>query len=111
MDILFRTSKLRKLVNEQRRLQRKYGNEMARAIRRRLDDLSAAEVLEDCRHLPGSYHELIGDKKGLISADLRGPYRLLFVSVDNPILTKPDGSLDWSQVRSVMIVEIEDTHE
>jgi plasmid maintenance system killer protein len=84
---------------------------MARVIRRRLDDLDAAETLEDMRNLAGRCHELTGDRAGQLSLDLAHPRRLIFIPNDYPVPTKPDDGLDWKQIRSVRILEIEDTHE
>lgn len=63
------------------------------------------------RQLPGRCHELIGDRKGEISIDLDGPYRLIFEPADNPPPTNEDGGLDWKRVTAVVILAVEDTHE
>lgn len=100
-----------KTFNKTKKLRREYGVEMARVIQRRLDDLAAAECLEDMRHLPGRCHELSGDRKGTLSVDLRKQYRLIFrpyVPGSDP--TKPDGGLDWEAVDAIEIVEVDDTH-
>jgi proteic killer suppression protein len=62
------------------------------------------------RNLPGRCHELTGNRKGQISIDLEGPYRLLFEVADNPIPQKEDGGLKWSDVHTIRILGIEDTH-
>jgi plasmid maintenance system killer protein len=81
-------------------------------IRRRLDELRAAEVLEDLRNLPGPRcHELRGDRAGQISVDLDHPYRLIFEPADDPVPRKPDGGLDWRSVTAVRILEVTDTHD
>jgi plasmid maintenance system killer protein len=84
---------------------------MARVIRRRLDDLDAAETLEDMRNIAGRCHELLGDRAGQLSLDLAHPQRLIFVPQGERVLRKADGGLDWTQIRSVRILGIEDTHE
>jgi len=91
-------------------MQRGYGQEMAKVLRRRLDDLKAARTLEEFRRLPGRCHELRGKRAGQLSLDLRGPYRLLFVPAHEPLPRKADGGLDWTQVTAVRIIEVEDTH-
>ena len=52
-----------------------------------------------------------GNFKGKLSVDLDGPYRLIFEPADDPIPRKEDGGLDWSRVRSIRILKIEDTHD
>ena len=57
MDIVFENNKLQKECNDQRLLEKNHGKDRAKRIRRRLDDLRAADVLEDMRNLPGRCHE------------------------------------------------------
>lgn len=64
-----------------------------------MDDLVAALTLEEFRNLPGRCHELHSDRAGQLSLDLDGPYRLIFEPADDPIPTKPDGGLEWSDLR------------
>ena len=109
MDISFSSEKFRELCNRFDRLQRKHGQHRARKIRQRLDELRAAENLAEMWNI-GRCHELVGDRKGQLSLDLDGPYRLIFEVADNPVPTKPDGGLDWSQVTAVKILGVEDTH-
>ena len=111
MDIIFSTSKLRKLCNDRSRLTRKYGFRQAALIRQRLDELRAAETLQDLRYLPAARcHELTGDRQGKLSVDLVHPYRLLFLPGDEPAPRKEDGGLDWTGVTAVEILGVEDTH-
>jgi len=111
LRILFRTKKLGKLCNSSKLARQKWGDVMARRLRARLDDLDAAEVLEDLRNLPHvRCHELTGERKGQFSLDLQHPYRLLCVPADDPVPRKPDGGLDWSRVTAVEILEVADTH-
>lgn len=111
VDIHFDNTKLERNCNSQRALVREYGERMAVVIRRRLDDLEAAGTLEDMRSLPGRCHELRGDRAKQLSLDLVHPQRLIFAPADNPVSSKTDGGLDWSNVKSVLILGIEDTHE
>ncbi|HEY9691641.1 MAG TPA: hypothetical protein V6D15_05525 [Oculatellaceae cyanobacterium] len=111
MDIVFKNNKFEKECNNQRLLEKKYGQDRAKRIRRRLDDLRAASVLEDMRNLPGRCHELLHDRAGQLSLDLDHPYRLIFEPADEPIPKKPDGGIEWTKVTAVMIIGVEDTHE
>ena len=111
MDVVFSTSKLRRECNDAKVRSRRYGTRRAALIQRRIDEIRAAGVLEDVRHIPGPRcHELTGDRKGQISVDLDHPYRLLFEPANDPIPRKPDGGLDWNQVTAVRILEVTDTH-
>jgi proteic killer suppression protein len=97
--------------NETKRLIKRHNLQRAKLIRRRLDDLWAADSLEEMRLLPGRCHELKGERKGQLSLDLDGPYRLLFVAAHNPAPTKPDGGLDWTQVAAIIVLGVVDTHD
>jgi len=110
MDIVFKDNNFKEECNDQRLLQRKHGAKRAKKIRQRLDDLRAANVLEDMRNLPGRCHELTHNKEGQFSLDLDHPYRLIFESADEPIPTKQDGGIDWTKVTIIRIIGVEDTH-
>jgi proteic killer suppression protein len=114
LDIYFKSTKLEKEFNEGKRLERVHGSLRAKKIRLRLNELRAASSLYDLgppKSGPGRCHELTGGRKGQLSVDLDHPYRLIFVPYHNPVPVKKDGGLDWKQVTSIMIIEIEDTHE
>lgn len=111
MDIQFDSRQLEKDFNDLKRLKRKYGEENARRIRRRLDEIRAADRLEDLRALQQCRcHELTGDRKGQLSVDVLQPYRLIFVPAHDPIPRKESGGLDWANVTAILILEIADTH-
>jgi plasmid maintenance system killer protein len=111
VEINFDNSKLERECNNHRALIKRYGDRMASVIRRRLDDLDAAETLDELRHLPGRCHELLHDRAGQPSLDFVHPERLIFVPALSPVPRKPDGGLDWQRVTSILILGIEDTHE
>ena len=111
MDIVFKDQKFETQCNNQRILQKQHGKIRAKRIRQRLDNLRAANVLEDMRNLPGRCHELREDRAGQLSLDLDHPYRLIFEPADNPIPIKPDGGIDWKKVTAITIIGVDDTHE
>ena len=112
MDIVFKNQKFKEQCNNQKLLVRKYGKDMAKRIRRRLDDLQAVLTLEDMRPpFPGRCHELRHNRAGQLSLDLVHPQRLIFEPAKEPIPKKPDRGIDWSQVTAIRILDIDDTHE
>ena len=111
MEILFPIGDAPEEWNDTKRLVRRHNSQRAKLIRRRLDDLRAAAVLEVMRNLPGRCHELKGDRPGQLSIDLDGPYRLLFTPAHNPRPEKPDGGLDWTRVTAIILVGVVNTHE
>jgi toxin HigB-1 len=111
MIIIFKTNKLRKTCNTFKLSEREFGTDQARKLRQRLDELFAAETLEDINHLPPPRcHELKHNLKGKFSVDLRHPYRLIFEPAEEPVPLKEDGGIDKSKVRTIRILIVEDTH-
>jgi plasmid maintenance system killer protein len=111
MEITFASSKLEKECNQEKLLIRRYGPKQAQLLRRRLDEIRAADSLEVLGTLPQARcHELKADRAGQISVDLKHPYRLLFEPAQQPTPRKPDGGLDWAKITAVRILEVEDTH-
>jgi len=78
----------------------------------RMAELNAANSLEDISHLPPHrLHELTGERKGQFSVDLKHPFRLLFIPINEPLPQKEDGGLDKTKIDEIQIIDIEDTHE
>jgi proteic killer suppression protein len=112
MDIRFADRKLERECNDSRLLRRRHGERRAKLLRRRLDELHDAQVLEDLRNVTGARcHELTGNLKGFLSVDLDHPYRLLIRPDHDPVPRRPDGGVDWSNIQAVIVVGVEDTHE
>jgi plasmid maintenance system killer protein len=109
LEVLFEDADLARTFQNVRELRKKHGEVRAKKIQQRLNDLEAAETLAIMRSVPGRCHELHGDRAGQLSLDLDHPYRLLFRPADNPD-PGPGGGLDWSAVRAVVVIGIEDTH-
>jgi plasmid maintenance system killer protein len=110
IEIIFRTERLRRDCTEDRWMRRAWGANRTRVLRRRLDQIHAAETLADLRPVHPRTHELIGDHAGQISLDLDGPWRVLLEPVDPEAVRKPDGGLDWTRITAVRILAVEDTH-
>ena len=111
MEIAFQTARLKKECGDFKLLRKAHGEHRARLIRRRLDAITAAVVMEDLRNAPGRLHELRGDRQGQLSLDLDGPYRLIVVPAHNPVPVRAGGGMDWTRITGVTILGIEDTHE
>jgi plasmid maintenance system killer protein len=114
MDITFKTKKLEKAFNESRQLEATHGPKRAKKIRIRMQELRAATSLNDFwppKSPPGRCHELTeGKQQGQLTVDLDHPYRLIFVPDHDPIPLLADGGLDWSRVKVIKILGVEDTH-
>lgn len=84
---------------------------VAKKLQNRLDDLDAAQTMQDMRHTPGHWEELKRDRLGQFSAQLHGGYRLIVKPQKDPPPTKSDGGLDWHAIDSLFIIEIVDYHD
>ena len=109
MEVTFGDPDLAETFGDMRLLRKKHGAVRAKKIEQRLKQLAAAKTLDVMRSAPGRCHELHGDRAGQLSLDLDHPYRLLFQPGGDPD-PGPGGGLDWSAVRSVVVIGIEDTH-
>lgn len=110
MEVLFASEKLKRALSTHRLLQKEWGQEGAKRITLRLQQLSAALDLGEMRHLPGRCHELTNDRAGRLAVDVHQPYRLIFRPSADPPPRKPHGGLDWTQVDSITVTEIVDYH-
>ena len=111
MNISFAGKDLKKYANDDRSAVRKLGARRAELFKQRLDDLRAAETLEDVRHLPGHYHEMRENRKGQWACELDQPYRLIFEPHENPIPTNEHAQYIWLEIKGVEIVEIVNYHK
>ena len=111
MNITFFDRKFEKIVNDDRAMDRAFGKIRAGKLRLRLTQLEDAETLEAVRHLPGNYHELIGDRKGQWACDLDQPYRLIFKPHEDPIPKNEHGQYIWIEILGVEIIEIINYHK
>ena len=110
MEIEFSGSKLERVCNDSRLLQKEYGHQ-APVIMRRLAVLRAAPNLATVPvDKPERRHELVGNRKGTFAVDLKHPFRLIFEPAEDPVPRKDDGGIDLQRVDSIRILQIEDYH-
>ncbi len=114
MNITFKTKKLQKLFNQNKKLIKKYGERRTKLIQLRLVQIQAAQSLTDLGPPysgPARCHELKGNRAGTFSVDLEHPYRLLFYPNHDPVPTREEGGINWSQITTIEIIGVEDTHD
>jgi proteic killer suppression protein len=111
MEILFKTSKLRKTLCSESLLVREFGKENARVIMRRMVTLDAAECLADIPAAkPTRRHALSGKRKGQYAIDVKHPFRIVLEPAADPVPIRDDGSVDLERVASIRILGVEDYH-
>jgi plasmid maintenance system killer protein len=107
-------NKLKAALKSEAACQKQYGQDMMKKIMLRLSELRAAVSLADFWP-PGSgperCHELKGELAGTFSIDLKQPYRLLFVPIEESApKDRSDEQKRWAFITRIEIVAIEDTH-
>lgn len=96
MKLRYRSRELERQCTESRYMQRKLGEQVAKALRLRIAELSRAREMTDLLLGTGRWEELQGDRSGQWSARLSKNWRLI---------VEPDG-----EVIAVIIVDITDYH-
>ena len=104
MKINFTSKKLKKKFETKKELEKAYGTRRARKIIQRVNELYAAESLQDIKHIPSSrLHRLSGNYKNYFAIDLVHPYRL--------IIKPEDGKIeDLRTITLVEVFKVEDYH-
>src|SRR5437660_2856846 len=114
MEIYVRDNKLKAALEDEATCKRRYGKDMTKKLNLRLAALRAAISLADFwppMSGPERCHELKGDLAGTFSIDLKQPYRLLFVPIEeNAPKDRSDEQTRWLAITKIEIVAIEDTH-
>jgi plasmid maintenance system killer protein len=110
VDISFKTTKMAKTCINSKERVIAYGPERAKKIGLRLDQMRAAANLRVFKAVHPRCHPLSADRESQWSADLDGPYRLLFEIADDPVPLDPHGNIDLAEVQKVRIIQIADTH-
>lgn len=110
MDVQFTSPKQLQQFSSSKTLRKTWGDDGAKKVMLRLQQLAGATTLEDMRALPGRCHELSDDRAGSLAVDLHKGFRLVFQPSADPPPTKDDGGLDWTSVDSVTVREIVDYH-
>ncbi|WP_296444237.1 type II toxin-antitoxin system RelE/ParE family toxin [Rhodoferax sp. UBA5149] len=111
MKFDFLDLKLHAQCHDSRLATKALGAESTKKLKARLDDLDAAQSMEDMRNLPGHWEELKGDRAGQFSVRLRGGLRLIVKPQKQPPPSKPDGGLNWLAIDSLYIIEVVDYHD
>jgi len=110
MEIIFANNQIRKICTDDKTTRKELGQNGARVLTNRLEQIKRFDNLELLRFEPGRWHELTGDRWGQLACNLDGPNRLVFEPGHSPRPLKPDGGLDWTRVTIVELIEIIDYH-
>lgn len=98
MEVEYRSKRIEKICTDASYAEKKYGWEMAEKIQARVDQIIAADTVEQMIQFNiGRCHPLKGDRKDQYAVKLVGAYRLVFEK-------------KGSQVQIALITEIVDYH-
>jgi hypothetical protein len=102
MNIVFDNDELRLECNNQELLRKRYGGELAKVLRLRLDELFNAQSLDEMRSLPHIGISGPALANGILQLDLTGAHRLAFRA--HPASKYGHGGLDWKKIDSILIL-------
>lgn len=111
MELTFADKEFRDLCLNETLAKQTLGKPLAEKLKARLADLAAVSTVSDLFMLPGSPRELANDKRGHMVVDLVNGYMLVFKSghIKERILTS--GDIDWSRVRRIKILGLENGYD
>jgi proteic killer suppression protein len=86
LDITYKNKKIQNICTDAKVADRTYGNEMSEKIQMRIDEITAADTVEEMiKYHIGRCHSLTNNRKGQYAVDLVHPYRLVFEKQGNEI--------------------------
>lgn len=86
MDIQYKNVQIRKVCTSAQIAEKKYGNRMAEIIQLRIDQIQAADTVEEMIQFRiGRCHPLVGNRKNQYAVDLLGAQRLIFEKIGKEI--------------------------
>ena len=106
MEISFESVETEKLFGDDSKLINMFGGEMAKRIRRRLDDLLAASTLEEMKNLPGRITRCSDTEPEMWSVDLVYPQRLL-LTLTEPVQRKINNDVNQSGVKKLTVCGVQ----
>lgn len=86
LEISYKNNKIKKVCTDAKTSDRAYDKEMSEKIQMRIDEIRAADTVEDMiKFKIGRCHSLKNNRKGQYAVDLVHPYRLVFEKHGNEI--------------------------
>lgn len=110
MKVTTQDKKMYQYISDYSKAVRTLGKKRADLLQKRLTQMCSVDTLEELRHAPGHFHELVEDRKGQWACDLDQPYRLIFQPRENPIPTDSNGKYIWIEIKEVELLEITNYH-
>ena len=105
MELSFQTEDLRRMCEHEAVALEQLGQLAAGALKNRLSDLYGADFIADV--LAGRPRQLSSNGVDCIQFDLAERYTLTVSPNHVPPRNKPNGHTDWSRVRRIKIISVE----
>lgn len=111
MDIIFADRTLEKYANDFSLAQRKLGDNQAKLLHKRLNDLYDAENFSVLFNLPGHHHPLTQNRSGQWACSLEQPSRLIYKPIIPDELAQTGIQINLNQLIELSVIEIIDYHD
>ena len=105
LKIEFRNKELELCATDEAYALRRMGQKRAKCYKDRILSVRTALNFAELLHVPGRFHELLGNRKGQWACDLDQPYRLIIKG------TEPNKVVVWTEVDEAEVLEIVDYHK
>lgn len=109
MLISFDNRKIRKICEDEIEAQKEFGIQVSIKLQNRLADLAAANSVNDI--IIGNPSELKNTPYSNYKVDLCNNYILIFAVNNINVSQNDDGSINWSEVNRIKILEIKEHYE
>lgn len=107
MELSFATENLRHMCEQEAVALQQLGQLAADALKNRLSDLQGADFISDV--LAGRPRHITVEGAPAVQFDLAERYTLTVSPNHVPPRNTPDGQTDWSRVRRIKIISVEQT--
>ena len=111
MNIIFADRKLKEYANNFSLAQRKLGNNQAKLLHKRLNDLYDAKNFSVLFDLPGHHHPLTENRSGQWACSLEQPSRLIYKPIIPNELAQTEEQINLVQLVKLSVIEITDYHD
>jgi len=110
LEIVFKSKKLKKNCEEIKYAQKKWGEENARKIVKRLNEIDSFENLAELQKFtPARLHKLTGKRKEQYAIDIKQPFRLIIEPMN--INKEKNEENELENITKVKIIEVINYHD
>jgi toxin HigB-1 len=108
LEIAFAEKKLRRLCEREESARRSFGVEVAEKLKARLADLRAASCVKEL--VAGRPRQGARNRRNHVTVDISRGCRLVICANHRAVPKMDNGTIDWSRVNRVKVLDIESDH-